>query len=123
MQLQKEKKELQVYDEDKLKDMGILFGMSEHEVEAIAIKQKEELQRQQDSEILFGQSNYDDQHIGNSHSYNTSNVKHSQSQQKSSNEKVQQQQQQQSPQSQILMSQSQSQNMVNTYKESEKVDE
>ena len=114
-----------MYDEGKLKDMGILFGMSEHEVEAIAIKQKEELQRQQDREILFGESNYDDQHIGNSHSYNTSNVKHSQSQQKSSNEKVQHQQHQQSlqSQSQILMSQSQSQNMVNTYKQSEKVDD
>ena len=60
LEKEKEKKEVQVLDYQKLKDMTILFGMSQTEVDDLAKQQEEELRRQHESEILFGESNNDD---------------------------------------------------------------
>ena len=59
-QLQKEKEYLQKPEfirEEKLSDMGKLFGMSEQEVQAIADKQKTMQQKMKEESVLFGDGN------------------------------------------------------------------
>lgn len=47
-------------DENKLKDMGILFGMSQDEVDEVAEQQKKQQQRVIESSILFGETGNED---------------------------------------------------------------
>ena len=59
-QLQKEKEFLQKPEfirEEKLSDMGKLFGMSEQEVQAIAEQQKSQMQKIKEESVLFGDGN------------------------------------------------------------------
>lgn len=62
-QLQKEKEYMQKTEfiqEDKLTDMGKLFGMSEEEVQAIADKQKTQIQKMKEESVLFGDGNVEE---------------------------------------------------------------
>jgi hypothetical protein len=45
---------MQFIPEDKFKDMGLLFGMPEEEVQAIAEEQKNKIQKMKDENTLFG---------------------------------------------------------------------
>jgi hypothetical protein len=61
-QLNKEKEFLKAREpefipEEKFKDMGILFGMPEAEVQAIAEEQKSKIQKFKDESALFGDVN------------------------------------------------------------------
>lgn len=60
IELEKEKakkaeKKVEIYDDQKLKDMSILFGMDEDEVNDIREKQRLLKQEQQDKKLLFGE--------------------------------------------------------------------
>ena len=46
--------------EEKLNDMGKLFGMSEEEVQAIADKQKTQIQKMKEESVLFGDGNVEE---------------------------------------------------------------
>jgi len=46
--------------EEKLNDMGKLFGMSEEEVQAIAEKQKTQIQKMKEESVLFGDGNVEE---------------------------------------------------------------
>ena len=62
-QLQKEKEYMQKTEfiqEDKWTDMGKLFGMSEEEVQAIADKQKTQIQKMKEESVLFGDGNVEE---------------------------------------------------------------
>ena len=62
-QLQKEKEYMQKTEfiqEEKLNDMGKLFGMSEEEVQAIAEKQKTQIQKMKEESVLFGDGNVEE---------------------------------------------------------------
>jgi hypothetical protein len=53
-QLQKEKeKKIEIFDDAKLQDMKLLFGMPEEEIKAIKEKQEAELQAQREKELLL----------------------------------------------------------------------
>lgn len=58
-QIEKEKeylnKQAEFIPEEKFKDMGMLFGMPEEEVQAIAEKQKTQIQKMKDESALFGE--------------------------------------------------------------------
>lgn len=51
MQLEKENKEKVIYDDEQIKDYGMLFGLKEDEVQAM----KSQIESLKDENILFGE--------------------------------------------------------------------
>lgn len=54
-QMKKKQETIEILSENKLKDMGLLFGMPDEEVQKIAEEQKLKLKQIRDQNLLFGE--------------------------------------------------------------------
>ena len=55
--MKKKQETIEILSENKLKDMGLLFGMPDEEVQRIADEQKKKLKQINDQNLLFGEEN------------------------------------------------------------------